>query len=163
MGWAEFAPMKNIHLWSSKTDRKLAWLVVLAVLALVVVPSLQACRVVWTYDHLEQRAKKVVTGSELQTWATNLLAANPKGKHLIRSNWGSDFPKQLFGLCPRMGPGVRVYEAGQAPGGNGPPWVRVMWSSGMLGASGFEVGATNFVCFEPKAHAWQPGVYFFRR
>jgi hypothetical protein len=137
------------------------------VIALVVLAGLAgciytSCKPVWLFDHLEQNAKRVVTASELQTWATNLLARNPMGTNLVPSNWGADFPVQLRKLCPRNGPGVCLYDASQSPGGNGPAWVRVAWGSGMLGVAGFEIGPTNFVSIQP-GHAWQPGVYFFKR
>jgi hypothetical protein len=110
---------------------------------------------VWQYDHLEANARKIVTALELQAWATNLLATNPTGTNLVPSNWGSNFPKQLSSLCPKTGPGVCVYEPWEANGEKGPGWVRVMWGSGMLGASGFEIGPTNFVSMQP-GHAWAP-------
>ena len=119
-------------------------------------------RPVWQFNHLEQNARKVVTASELQTWATNLLSRNPTGTNLVPSNWGSDFPAKLNGLCPKIGPSVCVYEPFEANGEKYPGWVRVMWSSGMLGASGFELGPTNFISMQP-GHAWAPGVYFFKR
>lgn len=110
-----------------------------------------------------------MTGSELQSWATNLLNRNPTGTNLVRTNWGEDFPKQLLELCPGTGPGVHVYEEGHTPGGNGPPCVRVIWSSGFLGSRQFWIGATNFsidtnsILFSHvRVHMWQTGVYFMR-
>ena len=117
---------------------------------------------IWQFDHLEANARNVVTASELQSWATNLLTVNPEGTNLVQSNWGTNFPRQLFRLCPKVGLGVCVYPAWEANGEKGPGWVRVMWGSGYLGASGFEVGPTNFVSTQP-GRAWAPGVYFFRR
>lgn len=115
---------------------------------------------VWQFDHLERNAKKVVTASELQSWATNLLARDPTSTNLAPSDWGSDFPKQLLKLAPRLGPHIYIYEK---DGKNYPlPCVHLSWGSGFLGAAGFEIGATNFVSLE-TGHAWQPGVYFYRR
>jgi len=138
-----------------------------AIIGLILLASLAgciyiSCRPVWQFDHLEQNAKGVVTASELQTWATNLLARNPTGTNLVPSNWGSDFPAGLRGLCPRIGPSVCVYEASESEGTNYPPWVRIAWGSGMLGLAGFEIGPTNFVSIQP-GHAWQSGVFFFKR
>jgi hypothetical protein len=113
----------------------------------------------WLYDHLEENAREVVTAAELQSWATNLLAVDPAGTNLERS-WGPGFPEQLLKLAPRTGPLVVVYEGDST---NFPGWVRVWWGSGMLGASGFEVGPTNFPGWHPESHEWAPGVYFFRR
>src|ERR1051326_548472 len=70
------------------------------------------------YDHLEDNARKVVTAAELQEWATNLLAANPRGTNLVPTNWGKSFPKQLIRLCPRIGPGVGIFPSDDT---NSPP------------------------------------------
>jgi hypothetical protein len=119
-----------------------------------------SCKPVWQFNHLEQNARKVVTASELQSWATSLLARNPSGTNLVPSYLGSDFPKQLLNLAPNLGPSIRIYEKDD---NNYPlPCVHLYWGSGMLGAAGFEVGPTNFVSLQP-GHAWQPGVHFYRR
>ena len=135
---------------------------IIAVLVLVCVAAciFNGCRPVWQYDHLEQRARKVVTAPELQSWAINLLARHPApNTGLKRSELGADFPRQLLDLAPRLGPYICVYEWEDT---NQPPCVHLYWGSGMLGAAGFEVGPTNFVSLQP-GHAWQPGVYFYRR
>jgi hypothetical protein len=75
-------------------------------LAAYIYPS---CKPVWQFDHLEQTAKKVVTASELQSWATNLLARNPTGTNLAPSDWGSDLPKKLLKLAPSLGPSICIY------------------------------------------------------
>ena len=119
------------------------------------------CRPAWQFEHLEQNARRVVTGAQLQAWANNLLARHPEPNTSLKgSELGSDFPKQLLDLAPRLGPSICVYEKDD---NNYPvPCVHVYWGSGMLGARGFEIGPTNFVSIQPS-HAWQPGVYFYRR
>lgn len=120
-----------------------------------------ACKPVRQFDQLEQNARKVVTGAELQAWAVNLLAQHtPSNTRLNPSQFGADFPKALLDLAPDIGPSVYVYEKDDK---NYPvACVHINWGSGMLGAAGFEVGPTNFVSLQPS-HAWQPGVYFYRR
>lgn len=112
---------------------------------------------VWQFDRLERNAQKVITGSELQSWATNLLAHYPTNTSMPASALGTNFPQQLLGLAPKLGPHVYVYEGN---GTHSPSWVRLYWGSGMLGAHGFEIGPTNFVSSR-SGHSWQPGVYFY--
>jgi len=117
------------------------------------------CRSVRSFDHLERNAKKVLTGAELQVWATNLLARYPTNASLSISNLGTDFPKQLLQLAPRLGPRVYIYEADT----NSPAYVTLYWGSGMLGAKMFEIGPTNFHSLRGGS-PWQvPGVYFVKR
>lgn len=118
-------------------------------------------RPVWQFDHLEANARKVISAAELQTWATNLLA-NPPTSQLAAvtlSDLGTNFPKQLRGLAPKLGPHVFLYES-QAT--NLPRSLRIYWGSGFLGAHGFEIGPTNFASARP-GHVWAPGVYFYER
>ena len=117
------------------------------------------CKPVWQYDHLERNARKVITGAELQNWATNLIALHRTNTQLSFrvADLGTNFPQQLKNLAPRTGPNVVVYQWEDT---NQVPSVRVWWGSGFLGASGFEVGAANF---EGPGHQWQPGIYFFKR
>ena len=106
-----------------------------------------------SFDHLELHAKRVITGAELQTWATNLLAGYSRTNMAV-SIESSNCPVQLRGLCPRLGPSVIVYKFNDAR----PRSVRIMWHSGFMGAAGFEIGDTNFV---RSGHKWQDGVYFY--
>lgn len=129
-----------------------------------------AYRPVWQYDHLEQNASKVITGDELQAWATNLLARYPMETNLYPSQLGTNFPQQLRRLAPRLGPDIAIHVDDET---NMQPFVQLTWGSGMLGASGFYVGSTNFVyCGWTDVtnyvrgegfymHVWQPGVWFF--
>jgi hypothetical protein len=117
------------------------------------------CKPVWQFDHLEQNARKVITASELQAWATNLLARYPAETSFRMSELGTNFPQQLRGLAPRLGPGVAVHVYDDT---KQPPYVQVDWGSGFLGGAGFYIGATNFVTGGKGVHAWQPGVYFYR-
>jgi hypothetical protein len=105
-----------------------------------------------SFDNLEQNAKQVITGPELQAWATNLLARYSI-TNMDVSVGRSNCPIQLRGLCPRLGPNVVVYKDDGRP-----PSVRIWWGSGFMGAAGFEVGGTNF---DRPGHKWQDGVYFF--
>jgi hypothetical protein len=115
---------------------------------------------VWQFDHLEQNAKKAITGAELQAWATNLLAQYPSNTTLRASGLGTNFPQRLRSLAPEIGPDVRVNFPDDT---NYPGWVMIGWGSGFLGHRCLEVGPTNFVDTSSKAHAWRPGVYFYSR
>jgi hypothetical protein len=131
-------------------------LVVFLCLAAYIYP---ACKPVWQFDHLERNAKKLITAAELQAWATNVIAAYPTNSKIWISELGTNFPMQLRGLAPKLGPSVWFYEG---DGTNSPRWVRLYWGSGFLGAHGFEIGPTNFVSERP-GHAWAPGVYFYEK
>lgn len=98
----------------------------------------------------------MITPEELQKWATNLLKLYPTDRMLTLSDLGTNFPRQLRGLAPKLGPYVVVYAGNDT---NSPSWVFVRWGSGFLGSHGFEIGDTNFVSHR-RAHAWAPGVYF---
>jgi len=63
-------------------------------------------------------------------------------------------------MAPDLGPGVNVYFPDNT---NYPGWVSLGRGSGFLGSRFLEVGPANFVDKSPNAHAWQPGVYFYRR
>jgi hypothetical protein len=117
---------------------------------------------VWQFDRLERNARKVITGTELQTWAINLLARYPMETNLDLSisELDTNFPQQLRGLAPQLGPHVFVYVYDDT---NYPSYVNVYWGSGFLGAAGFYIGSTNFVRSGGTEHAWQPGVFFYQR
>ena len=123
-----------------------------------------SCKPVWQFNHLEQNARKVITGAELQAWATRLLDQYPTTETnlVLVSQLHTNFPQQLRGLAPRLGPNVYVtyYDT------NKTPFVELSWSSGFFGDTGFYIGRTNFTMnagFDKVCRAWQPGVYFFRR
>jgi hypothetical protein len=119
-----------------------------------------ACRPVWQFDHLEQNARKSFTASELQMWATGLLADYPTNvDYLKRSQLGTNVPKNLLTLAPRTGPLIGIFSGYET---NSPRYVKLYWGSGVLGAAGFEIGPTNFVSYQP-GHVWAPGVYFYKR
>lgn len=119
-----------------------------------------SCKPVWQFDHLEQHAKRVITGAELQTWATNLLALYPMETNFSISELGTNFPKQLRGYAPRLHPDVFVHVYADT---NQPSYVQVVWGSGFLGHAGFYIGSTNFMLPGEDIHTWQPGVYFYSR
>jgi hypothetical protein len=132
-------------------------IIILALLAGLGVCIYTSYRPVWQFDHLEQTARKTVTGPELQSWATNLLARHPEYGGVRPSELGADFPKQLQVLAPKLGPVVYI----QVPDDtNSPAYVQVTCGSGFLGAHGFEIGPTNFTGLRAK-RLWQPGVYSY--
>jgi hypothetical protein len=115
----------------------------------------------WRFDHLEQSARKVITGNELQIWGTNLLAQYPEETNFSPSQLGTNFPVQLLGLYPRIGPRVLVHVYDDT---NQPPYVQLAWGSGFVGYAGFYIGTTNFTGWENEngyQHEMQPGVYFY--
>src|SRR6266850_8589118 len=118
----------------------------------------------WQFDHLEQNARKVITGPELQAWATRLLDQYPtmQSNNVWASQLRTNYPPQLRGLAPKIGPFVSFLVYDET---NQPPCVRLLWGSGFLGAKGFWVGRTNFVMDAGmgRGSMWQPGVYFYRR
>jgi hypothetical protein len=116
-------------------------------------------RLFWSFDHIEQHAKKVITGIELQDWAAKILAQHPvpPGDYLIlrRSELLTPLPKPLLGLYHNP-PDIFVYETTT----NSPGYIMLMWGGGVIGHCGFEIGPTNFVRHRGK-HKWQDGVYFW--
>jgi|ERR1044071_1974029 hypothetical protein len=119
-------------------------------------PIGQTLRQFYSFDHLEDRAKGVITGSKLQAWATNLVAHPPSNGWTYANRLGTNFPRQLLGIYDHP-PHISVYE----PDTNSPGWVRIAWGGGMIGSSGFEIGPTNFTGY-CRGHRWQDGVYFWR-
>lgn len=120
------------------------------------------------FDHLEERANKVITASELHTWATNLLAKYPTYSDSQRYEMRTDYPTQLRPLCPSIGPLVSIFEVNSNNAGedwtNYQTFVQLLWGGTPTGHGGFEIGPTNFVSYlHPSAHAWAPGVYFYRK
>ena len=122
-----------------------------------------AYKPVWQFDHWEQHARKAITGTELQVWATYLLDEYPtmETNYAWISQLRTNYPQQLHRLAPRLGPFVYI-SAGDA---NRLPCVHLWWGSGFLGAKGFYIGRTNFVMDGGLGRGlmWQPGVYFYRR
>ena len=110
-----------------------------------------------SFDHLEQNARKVIAGSELQAWAVQVVAQYPAPTNgymdLRLSDLAAPLPKPLLGLYHRP-PDVYVYETAK----DDPGHVRLIWGGGLMGHCGFEIGPTNFV---GRGHPWQPGVYFW--
>jgi hypothetical protein len=115
-------------------------------------------RPVWQFDHLEGTVKRAISGTELQAWATNLLAQNLPGGAYPVSTLGTNFPPQLRGIAPRLRPYVMVRDSTDP---DLPSYVEVLWGSGFLGSCGFQIGPTNFVGWQ-VTNEWQPGIYFRR-
>jgi hypothetical protein len=120
---------------------------------------------IWQFDHLEQNARKVITGAELQAWATRLIDEYPavETNNVWAYQMRTNYPQQLRGLAPRIGPFINIVVSDDT---NLPPFVMLHWGSGFLGSTGFYIGRTNFtgnVGNNRTCRAWQPGVYFFRR
>jgi len=109
-----------------------------------------------SFDNLERNAKRVITGTQLQAWATGLLATSPTNPTPRVSQLGTKFPAQLLGLS-RTAPYIQTQEAHT----NSPASVYLMWGGGMIGHCGFEIGPSNFVSYRSNARAWQPGVFFW--
>ena len=109
-----------------------------------------------SFDNLERNAKHVITGTQLQAWATDLLTTWPTNATPRVSQMGTNFPAQLLGLYHNP-PYIQIQQADT----NSPASVYLMWGGGMIGHCGFEIGPTNFVSYRSNARAWQPGVYFW--
>jgi hypothetical protein len=111
----------------------------------------------WQFDHIEDRARRAITAAELQTWATNVLAQapsySPSEFHQLRTN----YPAKLRSVC--RGPGVCWISVPDPES----DYLMIIWSMKPSGDAAFEIGGTNFVSAHPKARAWAPGVYFYRR
>lgn len=107
--------------------------------------------------NLEQNTKKVITASELQQWATNLIATYPPDQRFTRSELLATLPPQLKKLAPKMGPHVNIYHS-ENPGTQS--YVFLYWGSGFAGHAAFEIGPTNFTGYR-STNMWAPGVYFW--
>jgi hypothetical protein len=110
-----------------------------------------------SFNNLERNAKRVITGTQLQTWAVGLLSAYPTNSSPRVSELGTNFPPQLLSLYHRP-PSIGVYQADTNWGGH----VQLLWGGGFIGVCGFDIGATNYVSCYAHARAWQPGVYFVK-
>jgi hypothetical protein len=121
----------------------------------------------WQFDHLEDRAKRIVTATELQAWATSVLAEfptySPQQAHQLRTN----FPAKLRPLCKGFGfacwVSVVSFKEEPAVSRDYPDFVNIIWSMKPSGDAAFEIGPTNFASGHSGAHMWAPGVYFYRR
>src|SRR5436190_16256607 len=86
------------------------------------------CKPAWQFDRQEPRARQVITGAQLQNWATNLIASHPNKSISFRlEDLGTNFPAQLRNLAPKLGPRIYLYEG---RGENEPPSIRIYWGSG---------------------------------
>ena len=137
--------MRRVHLI-------VAACVVVALYLLFVWPTQTKFR---SFDNLERNTKRVITGTELQTWATGLIALTPTNATPRVSALGTNFPQRLLDLYHRP-PYIEIQEMNA----NQPASVFLMWGGGMIGHCGFEIGPTNFVSYRSNARAWQPGVLF---
>jgi hypothetical protein len=111
-----------------------------------------------TFDHLEESVKQVITASELQAWAINLLIQYPTDNHLTPAELGTNFPSQLLNISPRLNPNISILHS-QDDKSNDTSCVYLDWGGGILGHAGFVVGSTNFIIY--SEHEWQKGVYFY--
>jgi hypothetical protein len=138
-----------------------AILIFMGVVAIVVVLFVwPAYRLFRSFELLEQNARAKITGTELQSWATNLLAHHPPGYTTVE-RLGTNFPRQLIGLY-RHQPSILIYESTTNKDDSvNPGWVRVVWGSGFMGHTGFEIGPTNFRGYK-RGNEWQEGVYFYK-
>ena len=143
----------------SKATKILIWSIFTIPLCLITLWYILPFRIFWSFDHIEQHAKKRITGTELQQWAGQVLArqpASPEGYNLVRlSELTVPLPSPLLSLYHNP-PDIFVYDATNYP----PGYIRLIWGGGMIGHCGFEIGPTNFVSSRSK-HKWQDGVYFW--
>ena len=113
-------------------------------------------RSVRTFDNIEENVRKVIAASELQTWATNLLAQYPESTNLWVSQLGTNFPTQLRKISPRLLHEIKINHFTDEEGPN-LDFVSLDWGGGTLGHAGFHIGSTNFVY---PGRKWKDGVYF---
>ncbi len=99
----------------------------------------------YALGHLEANARNVVTGDELQAWATKVLA-HP-GDYSLRTN----YPSALRRVHPLREPSTSI-----CTNLDNPPFVTLEWNEVDI-EIGFEIGPTNFV---GRGQKWQDGVYF---
>ena len=135
---------------------------IFAIICLVALWCVLQFRLFWSFGRIEQHAKKVITGSELQQWAAKILAEHPVAPgdyclNLSPSESRTLLPQSLLGLY-RDPPEVLVFETTT----NSPGRVVVMWAGGRMGYCGFKIGPTNLVSYNAK-DKWQDGVYFWSR
>ena len=139
---------------------KLALWLGLAAIILLAAMFYPSRRVIWQFDHLESNAKKILTASELQTWATNLLARYPSNAtaSMWSSELGTNFPNKLLKLY-HAPPSIFIF-------GSTADWpvphLSITWGGGFIGHTGFEIGPTNFPGWR-GTNTWAPGVYFFKQ
>jgi len=148
-------PEQDRCVWKRRVFRY-AFVIVTCLMILLFVAVWPIFRVFWSFDHLEQNAKRVITGSQLQAWAISVLEHPPTNITYRISELGTNFPPQLLGLY-HYPPTIDIYEATT----DSPGSVILTWGGGLIGHCGFVVGPTNFVDYHLNAHAWQDGVYFW--
>lgn len=128
----------------------------LIVIACFAAAFFYACRPDWQFARLERNARKVITPTQLQDWAVNLIATKPTNLTPSVSELATNFPAALLRLYYQP-PYIRVQEVTtESPGS-----VLLMWGGGMIGNCGFEIGPTNFVSDRKTAREWQSGVFFW--
>ena len=133
--------------------------ILIALVCVVALWCVLPFRLFWSFYHIEQHAKKRITGTELQQWAVKVLAQHPvssNGYNIVRrSELPVPLPSPLLGLYHNP-PDIFVFETTT----NSPGCIRLMWGGGLIGHCGFEIGPTNFVSYR-GTHKWQDGVYFW--
>ena len=151
--------------------------VLLLVLQPVVRPATSHLRQTWSRTRFENNVRRVVSGVNLQQWATNLLARpSPNGwetGHIVIEGvgrlaiprtrttaleLGTNFPLALLAIdgAPPM---VTIWQGAT----NLPGWVTLTWSNAETGRWGLHIGPTNL---DPRpflglgqSDPWQRGVY----
>lgn len=151
----------TIKISNGKSKNKATPIGLALALIAVVLLALLVCKwiwIEWSYSRIEKNARKVVTAETLQSWAANVLQRFPNDDWVKLSELGTNFPAGLRDLTPVvLGPRVLL----QQPNDTGDrAKVRILWGSGGMGYSGFDIGPTNFE--RGSGHLWAPGVYFFR-
>jgi len=109
---------------------------------------------------VERHVQSHITPAELRAWATNLLAQFPPGEtNYLIEHVDARTPAALREAWKYV-PAVMVLEGWQFNDGNDRPCVKVVWSSGVLGAWGLIIGETNFVT--SSGRKWDDGIFWFR-
>lgn len=103
-------------------------------------------------SRLERRLQRGFQPSELQRWATNLIAQYPPGPIRL-SVLGTNIPNVLL-KAYRQPPHILLQDARRSSDTH----VRVIWGSGFMGHWELKLGFTNF---EGSGTMWAPGIYFW--
>lgn len=151
-------PFPSAQLWIVGRDTIVKTIVILVTVVAICYLFLRLSpvrRSVTVFDHLHENVTNAITATELQAWATNLLALHPTEAYLRASELGTNFPPALREVCPRLGPYVAIHHSGDD---HNRCWVTVDWGGGILGHAGFEIGNRNFI---HSGELWEEGVYFY--
>src|SRR4051812_35963895 len=77
----------------------------------------------WRFDHLEQTARKAITASELQAWATKVIEESRNYSVQQHNQLRTNYPPKLRGLAAGLEPDVSVLEAKYSTDGQDEVWL----------------------------------------